>query len=392
MSTVAIVRCQNVSEARSAIRKSLDLLGFDKVKALFQPGQTVLVKPNVCAAKRPETGATTNPEVVEAVVEIVKELGGKPVIGDGPAFGTGGDYFGVTGLTEVARRQGVPLVNLNQDDPVETGVPGGMVLAKTRVSKTAMEADLIINLPVLKTSGAVLLSCALKNMKGILSGIEKHKPHISGLDDGIVEVNRIRRPELTIVDGIYGMEGEGPANGTPANTRIIMASFDPVGMDAVACMVTGFNPNEIKYIALAEKYGLGETGVEIAGESLQSVQKRFKRPHTFDNRLFKFLAGTIIFKLLFPVIDQLSRIKIDRRKCIYCGMCQQACPAKIIRIDAKSKSYHIDAKSCIGCMCCHEVCPQGAPYLSNAFIRFGQAKAFGAKIGKGGLTEFGDSQ
>jgi uncharacterized protein (DUF362 family)/Pyruvate/2-oxoacid:ferredoxin oxidoreductase delta subunit len=388
MSTVAIVRCLNVTDAETSIRDSLALLGWDRVKTVIRPGQTVLIKPNICAAKRPETGATTTPEVVEAVVKIVKELQGKPVIGDGPAFGTGGDYFGVTGLTDLAKRQGVPLVNLNQEDPVETEVPGGIVLANTRVSKTAMEADVIINLPVLKTSGAVLLSCALKNMKGILSGIEKHKPHIYGLDEGIVEVNRIRRPELTIVDGIYGMEGEGPANGNPANTRIIMASFDPVSADTVACMVTGFNPAEVKYISLAEKQGLGETSVQIIGESLESVQKRFKRPHTFDNALFRLFAGKIIFKLLFPIIDKLSRIKIDQRKCIYCCMCQKACPSKIIRIDAQNKSYHIDTKGCIGCMCCHEVCPKGAPYLSNAFIRVGQARAFGAKIGKGGLTVF----
>jgi uncharacterized protein (DUF362 family)/NAD-dependent dihydropyrimidine dehydrogenase PreA subunit len=368
------------------------MLGWDRVKTLIQPGRTVLIKPNVCTAKRPETGATTTPEVVEAVVEVVKELGGKPVIGDGPAFGTGGDYFGVTGLTGVSGRQGAPLVNLNQDESVETGVPGGIVLANTRVSKIAMEADVIINLPVLKTSGPVLLSCALKNMKGILSGVEKHKPHIHGLDDGIVEVNRIRCPALTIVDGIYGMEGEGPANGSPANTRIIMASFDPVSIDTAACMVAGFNPAEVKYISLAGKYGLGETAVEIIGENLEAVQKRFKRPHTFDNALLKLFAGKVIFKLLFPIIDKLSRIKIDQRKCIYCGMCEKACPAKVIRIDARNKTYHIDAKGCIGCMCCHEVCPKGAPYLSNAFIRFGQAKAFGAKIGKGGLTEFGDSK
>jgi uncharacterized protein (DUF362 family)/Pyruvate/2-oxoacid:ferredoxin oxidoreductase delta subunit len=390
MSTVAIVKCSNVYEAETAVRNSLGLLGWDRVKTVIRAGRTVLIKPNVCTAKRPETGATTTPEVVEAVVKIVKELQGKPVIGDGPAFGTGGDYFGVTGLTGVAQRQGVPLVNLNQDDPVETGVPGGVVLANTKVSKTAMEADVIINLPVLKTSGAVLLSCALKNMKGILSGVEKHKPHIHGLDDGIVEVNRIRRPDLTIVDGIYGMEGEGPANGSPANSRIIMASFDPVSIDTVACMVTGFNPAEVKYISLAEQQGLGETSVQITGENVEAVQMRFKRPHTFDNALLRLFAGKIIFKLLFPMIDKLSRIKIDQRKCIYCGMCQKACPSKIIRIDAGNKDYHIDSKGCIGCMCCHEVCPKGAPYLSNAFIRFGQAKAFGAKIGKGGLTEFAD--
>lgn len=384
---VVITKCKNVVNAEQAVRNCLNLLGWEKIKALIQPNAKVLIKPNICGAKRPESGATTNPEIVEALIKIVQELHGVPIIGDGPAWGTGGNYFKITRMDAVAQRYGVQLLNLNFDEIQECGLPEGKVFQTAKIAKTAMTADVIINVPVMKTSGACLFSGALKNMKGVLSGVEKHKPHIYGIHQGIVEVNRLIKPQLSVMDAIYGMEGEGPANGTPVNLGLILAAFDPVALDVVACQIMQFDIADIPYIQLAEQAGLGSTTVEIMGESIASVQRKCKPPQIYANRFLRSLV-TILFRKVFPRLRRLSKIKFDKKKCSYCGMCETACPVHVITVDRARKTYNINHRDCIGCMCCHEVCPVGAPYMSKAVLRTMQRKFWGGRLGKAGLAEF----
>jgi ferredoxin len=156
----------------------------------------------------------------------------------------------------------------------------------------------------------------------------------------------------------------------------------------VACKIAEFELDEVKYIELAESAGIGQTRYEIVGEPIENMQRKFKPPHTYSNKFFRFMIGKVIFKHIFPVLEKISKIKINPKKCIYCGMCEKACPIHAISIDKINKTNHIDHNSCIGCMCCHEVCPNGAPYLSKAFFRTFQRKMWGAKLGKSGLAEF----
>ncbi len=280
---VAIAKCQKIHDylsVRKAVKESLDLIGG--LDSLVSPGDRVLVKPNLIAPYHYTTGATTSPHVIRALCELAKEAGARKVsIAEGSGVGSKTEeVFAVTGLKEISARIGVDLINLKKTKTVYLGIPNGKVFRRLKIPEVFMEADVVVNAPVMKTHDVFPATLGLKNMKGVLQEKDKKRFHKWGLAQSIVDLNKLVLPQITVLDGTVGMEGMGPTHGTPANLGIIISSFDTVAADSVAAAVMGIDPLEIEYVKLASEQGLGcadLSRIEVVGLRIEEVKRPFKR-------------------------------------------------------------------------------------------------------------------
>jgi uncharacterized protein (DUF362 family) len=212
-------------------------------------------------------------------------------IADGAAYPTGAydtlAAFQTMGITDIAKRWDVELVDLNSHDSLDLDVPDGLILDWVRVGRSVIEADVIINVPVLKTHRGTLLSACVKNMGvGCATREEKKRLHRLGINEALVDVYSLVRPSFNVVDAIVALEGDGP-NLPPGKAKplgLIIAGRDGVAVDAVCSAIIGLNPKKVEHLKLAHEQGLGNcdlNNIEIKGESLEKVVTEFEIPSTF---------------------------------------------------------------------------------------------------------------
>ncbi|MGB9132092.1 MAG: DUF362 domain-containing protein, partial [Methanosarcina sp.] len=249
---VAIVRCSDYSNVKDAIRESLNLIGG--LEKIISPGNRVLLKPNVLAVRPPEDAVTTHPAVVSAMCELVLEAGGIPVIGDGsgivrPGSTSTSQAFKASGIEDAASGCGAELINFETSGYVEVEVPNAGQFSRLHIAKAILDADVIISLPKLKTHELTLYTGAVKNFFGVIP--QKNRKQAHALEDrdrfgnAVVDIYSIVKPQLAIMDGIVGMEGNGPSNGTPVSAGVVMASYDCVALDIVASELIGIDPLKV---------------------------------------------------------------------------------------------------------------------------------------------------
>ncbi len=300
---VSIVRTAphpDKEEIAVAVKQAVKLAGGlpDSVR----PGATVLLKPNLVEIPYTrESGAVTHPLLSRAVAEMVLERGAAPVIGDGAGMGSDTEsVISFMGYDDL-RREGFPVLDLKKEKVVRVKNPAGTVLPRMSVYKPALEADVLINLPVMKTHDQTGVTLSLKNLKGLLSDSSKKKMHRRALFQGIPEIAAFFNPSLSILDGIYAQEGVGPVYGDPLEMDLLIASRDMVALDTVAGLIMGYQPEEVPATLLAAKMGLGTADlrkIEIAGLPWESVRRRFKRSsesdilREIDGGAFCFGSGT----------------------------------------------------------------------------------------------------
>ena len=215
---VSIVRCNkagDIATIKQSLKEAFRLLGG--LTTVLRKGDSVVIKPNLLLPVSYESGATTNPFVVEALIELLDEIGvTKVVIAEGAVVGQNtAKCFTVCGYDEVAKRKSVPLIDLKKDDFIPLGLSNGKVLRKLKIPKTIVDADAIISVPVLKTHDCFPVSLGLKNMKGVIHERDKQKFHLLDLAQCIVDLNKLVLPTITVIDGTVGMEGMGPVYGMP---------------------------------------------------------------------------------------------------------------------------------------------------------------------------------
>jgi uncharacterized protein (DUF362 family) len=284
-STVSIVKVEDVSKS---VERAVQLAGGLGVKN----GDVVVVKPNAKNQSPPGYGIVTDPKVVEACVSLAfKEGANKVKIADGAAYPTGAyntfAAFQTMGIMDIAKKWDVELVDLNSHDSIDLEVPDGLVLDWVRVGRSVIEADLVINVPVLKTHRGTLLSSCLKNIGvGCATREEKKRLHRLGIDEGLVDVYSLVKPLFNVVDGLVAMEGDGP-NLPPGKAKplgLIITGRDGLAVDAICAAVMGFNPMKVKHLRLAYEQGLGTwdlNEIEIKGEQLKNVVTPFELPSSF---------------------------------------------------------------------------------------------------------------
>ncbi|MGA2517767.1 MAG: DUF362 domain-containing protein [Thermodesulfobacteriota bacterium] len=345
----------NYESVRQAVDRAFELF------PLAFHGKKVLIKPNVLRASKPEEGIATHPAVLRAVVEKVESM--RPasiVVGDNPGifgYGANEECFKKTGLMEAAKGY---YQNIGNDSQKVDFNPDFMPAVS--LSRAVVEADLVISLPKFKTHGLTVITGAIKNSYGLLPGAQKAKLHKAAgcaerFHELIVDVFRLRIPDLFLLDAVVGMEGNGPACPDLRNIGLVLASDNGVALDAVMATMMGCEPGRLRFLQKAKEVGLGDydlATVELIGELRQLPD--FKLPP---------LGGEVVLRneimQTFLQSRTILRPQADPELCTECGTCIDQCP-----MSALSMNDHlpqVDADTCITCFCCQEICPEKAMTL-----------------------------
>jgi uncharacterized protein (DUF362 family) len=270
---VAIVQGER---GHAPVFQALDLIDY---RSAIAGWRKVLVKVNFITVKTWDTGATTDPVVVEAIIRKLKDLSVDVCVVESDATVTNADKaFEATGMKEMCLRNDVSWANLRHEkEKVEIDIPDGKVLKKIKVPRIVAESA-VISAAKLKTHWTTGVTLGMKNMFGLLPDKFKARYHFKGINKVIVDINTVLRPVLTVIDGFVGMEGRGPSGGKPVQMNLIIAGKDPVATDSTACRVIGFDPHEVSHIRRAGRKGLGSIdNVELLGEPLENVARAFAR-------------------------------------------------------------------------------------------------------------------
>jgi uncharacterized protein (DUF362 family)/NAD-dependent dihydropyrimidine dehydrogenase PreA subunit len=364
---VSIVECQDYSNSKEAIKEALNLIGG--LEKIIIPGSRVLLKPNVLSIRPPEDAVTTHPAVVSAMCELVSESGGIPVIGDGsgivkPGSTTTAQAFKASGIEGVASDNGVELINFETSGFVEVEVPGARQFSHLHISKAVLEADVIISLPKLKTHELTLYTGAVKNFFGTVPQKTRKQAHF--LEDrrlfgeAVVDIYSVVKPQLAVMDGVVGMEGNGPSSGTPISAGVIMASYDCVALDIVASELIGIDPLKVPTNIAALGRGFGTERPEIVGMPLEKVKVRFKSP---EGGITAYIPA-----FLMRILRKQLAVKpvINTSNCALCKACVSNCSAHAI--EETGKALKINEKKCIQCYCCRELCPNDAVEIKKSML------------------------
>ncbi len=244
-----------VSNGSDPKRMARELMERADVGALLSPDMRIALKPNLVVAKPASSGATTHPELLAGVIEYLFERGCKKIeIIEGAWVGASTQAaFKAAGYEELSKAYGVPLFDTKRD-AVSALSYAGLTIG---VCKRALNADFLINMPVLKAHCQTTLTCALKNMKGCISDAEKRRFHALGLHKPIAALNKLLKQHLIIADALNG-DLSFEEGGTPVEMGRVLLSCDPVLLDSYACELIGVSPEEIGYIPLAAQYGVGK--------------------------------------------------------------------------------------------------------------------------------------
>lgn len=289
---VAIARADR--RRRESIRQAVrDVVGAAcDLRAIIPSGARVVLKPNVFAPYPPPT--TTDPRVVVAAAEIAREAGaGEVLVAEGRSISTARFRSAhnttracaqVSGMAAALAAAGIPFVALEEDEFVEVELPAADLLRRTKVARTILDADVLINLPVMKVHSLTLVTLAIKNLHGVISDFDKvcsHRYRDYHLPRKLTDLLLLKRPALNILDGLLAQEADHAANGRPVEMGLVLASTDPVALDSAASYVMGFDPLEVDTTRIAEERGLGVADLgrmEIVGPALDSVRREFARP------------------------------------------------------------------------------------------------------------------
>jgi len=340
-----------------AVKKAVELIGG--LQDVIKPESRVFVKINhLSPPSSPEKGIVTHPVFAEAVLRLLKTFSDNITVGDDIAS-QGTDGFSISGFQQMCQGIGVRLVNLRESGFVEIGC-NGHFLDKIYLSRIVLDANVIVNLPKLKTHSLTVLTGGVKNMYGTIpSGLRTrfHGEYVKTEDFSqvLTDIFSATRPQLTIMDGIVVMEGEGPASGGLRRLGVVLASQDAVALDAVVAKMVGLNPMDIYTTRYCDERGLGVgklDNIKVVGERLKSVAvSDFKAPVSASNLVMQRVPGF----LPRLVTRQLSvRPRVIERQCTGCRECEKICPAGAISV--ASKTARINLGLCIQCMCCHEAC------------------------------------
>lgn len=367
---VAVSKCEDYEEDRvePAVRNSVELIGG--LNRIIKPGNRVLLKVNLLAPRHPDDAVTTHPSVVRAVAKLVKGAGAVPIIADSPGFIYAGNKSKAlieSGIKEAADELGVEAFQFESfENPfIETEIPGGVHLKSVFAARLALEADVIITLPKLKTHSNTLYTGAVKNMFGAVTSRTRRFAHtlatFEKFGGTLVDIYSLLKPRLAIMDAVIGMEGEGPRHGSPKEAGLILASYDSVALDAVASKIIGFDPMEIATTKLAAERGLGIGDlrqIEVVGENICDVSVDFEKPTIRRTGRIPFLVA---------LFDRFSKVEpqLVEEKCSKCGICAKSCPVEAIRLSSYPK---INRDICIECYCCNEMCPEGAMEIKKNWV------------------------
>ena len=370
---VAVQACDTYDRAavEASVRACLDAIGG--LESYVRPGNRVFCNVNLLISPaRRDHAITTHPEIVRAVIHEVRRVGAVPLVGDNPALKISKTMLKNSGILPVLEEEKVEAPDLSET--VEIANPAGRAFKSFRVSKAIAEADVLLNLPKVKTHALTYMTGAVKNLFGLIPGTAKARWHLQApapelfascicdLYGAVLGHFRGERRMLHLSDGILAMEGDGPgAGGSPKQLGALLASADAVALDRVACALVGLDSELNLIVREAARRGMGEGDLSRIGwvgapaEHWNGV--RFQPPPDSirETMLARRLMGSPWLKNRL-----LNRPLLDQKKCSGCQKCKQICPADAIAFAGEPVKPQFFLSSCIRCYCCAEVCPEGA--------------------------------
>jgi uncharacterized protein (DUF362 family)/Pyruvate/2-oxoacid:ferredoxin oxidoreductase delta subunit len=327
----------------------------------IQKGAKVLIKPNLLLPAGPDRGITTHPAVVGAVAAYVVAKGGHPIISDSPGMGSFNKILRKGGYLDALAGLDVTLKPFKESIQVDIGEPFGPI----DMAKEVFESDMMINIAKLKTHAKMLLTLGVKNLFGCIIGLKKPEWHLrAGIDRRmfarlLVQIYQAIRPDITLVDGILAMEGQGPGkSGTPRELSLLVASKDAIAADMAIASVLGLDPEALYTHRVAKEMNLSPDSVHIDGDF--TILNDFDFPDIGPLSL----GPDFLHRLMRRYV--LQKPVVDNNVCRLCGECWQYCPVKAIDHHIKGIKYNYP--DCIRCYCCLEICPHGAIRMKEPLI------------------------
>lgn len=267
------------SDIDDAVERAIDKLNYD-----FSHVKTVVIKPNLCYYWNASTGETTDGRVVSAIIKYIKQKVGdaKITVAEADASAMKTKFcFGILGYDDLCEQHGVDLMNLSEGNVVKRTVEVGSEKLTLPFNEVLLNADLVVNVPKLKTHNFVGVTCALKNMFGAISKPRKYSYH-NNINNVIVAANKIVPSDLTVVDGLI-VRGS-----VPKKIGVVLAGDNALSTDAVASKIMGFNPLSVPHLNLAAKEKIGETRkISVIEDGITLAQAKKEFPH-YSHRMHAF--------------------------------------------------------------------------------------------------------
>lgn len=364
---VIVKKCENyefelVKNKVYEIFKELDFL--DKINKETK----VFVKLNLVGAFDPALAITTHPIVLKAVLELLKSKTDNIIVGDNPATKDQITTMKKCGIYNVIKEYNCNILEPTIFTTITNSNP--KVYSQFEVSKQMIDADVLINIPKLKTHTLAYMTVAQKNFFGLIYGLNKSAWHVKAsnplefgdaINDlyGALLESYKDKTIIHLCDGIIGLEGEGPSTaGNPVKANVLLGSYDAVSLDRIACEIAKLDYSRLYINQIGNERGYGEGNLEkinVIGDSLDEFKDIiFLAPKDSLTHIgLKFLR----FKFLRNLI--LEHPNINKNKCIKCGECAKICPPKTMQLQ-KGQFPKLKNTQCIRCWCCAEVCPRSA--------------------------------
>lgn len=372
METVSLLKVDSYQDNLQA--KLIELLKpLGGIEGFCKPGEKVLIKPNFVLARSVESAATTHPALITALIVLLTDYGCEVAVGDSPGLGSAINVIHKLGLSETFQKYHVKVVELETPAAVDLQqeFPFERRFLNLQLAAELKQFDKIINIPKLKSHGQMGLTLAIKNLFGCVPGPAKGQWHFAAGRDLrafarlLVEIAYTVKPTLHIIDGIIGMDGNGPTNGRARELNILAAGANPLALDRIIAEMIHQQPVErfpiFEVAGELDLPGLNLEEITVLGESLASFQiKDFQIPSMVQLDL---VVNHTFSRLIEWLIRQ--NLVLDKKKCIHCKECEEHCPAKAIYYQNGIK---INEQKCIKCCCCQELCPVGALKVSDPFL------------------------
>lgn len=367
--TVALHKCAeyDFEKVLAGIKELMTLVPPPDVK-----GKTVLLKPNILYPKAPELAVCTHPVVVGAAVKAFVDLGAARVIaGESPAIANSTLAAKTTGMYDQVINNGGQWADFKE--PVALACPDGKIVKSLNFAKQFLEADIVVSLSKLKSHQLMSYTGAMKNLFGLMIGLEKAQSHYRFSDKNdfaafLTDICVTAKPQYAIMDAIVGMEGPGgPGSGDPIKLGFLAASDNILALDWKCASLVGYNPHNIANLEDALRRGTwlkNEAEIKCAGAAEEDCRcSTFKIVKEPSETLQKMVPGWVNF-LANKVFIKTPSFNV--KKCRKCRRCEQICPAHIIKMTGRNGIAQLtDRSKCLHCFCCHEICPHDAIKLKR---------------------------
>ncbi len=370
MSKVTVTPCGSyeAAEVRAALIRALEPLGG---LSFVQPGMRIGLKANLVAPKSYHSGAVTHPVLLAELTRLIRERGGEIVIGDSP-----GGPFTAAYLRSVYLPAGLSLAEkagakLNLDTHLCTAdFPAGAVLKQITYTGWLADCDAVITCAKLKTHAMLGMTGAVKNQFGIVPGLMKPEyhalyPKMQDFCNMLLDLNEFIKPRLALIDGVTGMEGNGPTAGTARQVGCLIASDSVYHADVAMAHIMGLTPGDMPLIHTAHQRGLGPETLDeltLCGDIAPFVKQDY-RNLDIGGVSFGGREDSVLSQLVRGFL--MRRPKVHPAACVGCGLCAKNCPAHAIHMDRAPK---FDYTKCIRCFCCQEMCPREAISVKTTFL------------------------